>query len=104
MDPKFNRVKLRASGLSDGWIDELLGEIFDFKYASIPNTDVSPTTGKNLPKHSGLVNRVGRPPLKRQMSALALANNLPPKHLATEPRRFFRTWVRAVPAATREAT
>jgi hypothetical protein len=36
----------------------------------------------------------GKPPLKRQMSELALNKRLPPP--VADKRTFFRTWVRAV--------
>ena len=92
---RYDRVFLRTKGFSDDLIDGILGEDLRFKHVSIPNTKRSATTGKPLTGHSGPVVSKNRPPLKRQMSALALNNELPPQ--STKPRRFFRTWVRAIP-------
>jgi len=90
---KYNRTQLAGARFSPRVIDELIARHdqgadpqgrFPFERVSIPKA------GGNAP-----VLGEGRPPLKRRMSINAQTNNLP--RTVTGKRRFFRTWVRAVP-------
>ena len=94
---KFDRPFLRGKGFPDPLIDELLESNYKFKIASVPNSQRSAVTGKPFPAHSGTLKPEGKAPLKRRMSMLALEGKLPPLPSTPKPRRFFRTWVRAVP-------
>jgi hypothetical protein len=69
--------------VASGDIEELLAKMLPgFQTVDIPGVG------------STSLREDGKPPLKRQMSDLALAAQLPPP--VTGDRRFFRTWVRAV--------
>jgi hypothetical protein len=81
---RFTRAELLQAGMSDQLINKLLAEAKDwqgFQRVSIPGAPEAPAA---------------RAPLQRQMSVNALENNIPPE--VTGNRRFFRSWVRAVPA------
>jgi len=87
---KFDRRQLTASGLSATLVNELIDEYDEdskfgagFRQVSIPKSGTGP------------IRRPDAPPLKRQMSSNALLGTIPQK--VTGERRFFRTWVRAVP-------
>jgi hypothetical protein len=87
---QLDRAKLLASGMSVTLVDELIDEHSEgsgFREVSIPHP--------GNPSIKGPVRLAEAPPLKRQMSSKALLGTLPPK--VTGERRFFRTWVRALP-------
>lgn len=87
-DPQqaLDRPTLAKAGLDTQGIETILAtSTSDFSEVSLPHTKQT-----NIP-----VQENGKPPLKRQMSDLALADKLPPPVVGK--RRFFRTWVRAVP-------
>lgn len=87
---KFDRRQLAASGLSATLVNELIDEYDEdskfgsgFRQVSVPKSGTGP------------IRRPDAPPLTRRMSSNALLGTLPQK--VTGERRFFRTWVRAVP-------
>jgi hypothetical protein len=61
-----------------------------FYAASIPKAGTSPLKPDE------------RPPLKRRLSDANFRKQMPPPLPENDPRRFFRTWVRAIPAAKAE--
>ncbi|GAB3780679.1 hypothetical protein GCM10028818_33350 [Spirosoma horti] len=92
---KFTRAEL-VKVLPERQIDLLIGggprfeEEFDS--ASIPEYQEIDKTKSRVP-----VKRPGQPALKRQMSRDLLKGSLPKRMAKDEHRKFFRTWVRAVP-------
>jgi hypothetical protein len=99
---RFTRNDL-AELMDDDAFDELLeavgehnenertqGRPAGFHAASIPKSGKSKIRPKN------------RPPLKRRLSNADFRKTLPPEPAADEKRRFFRTWVRVVPASKAE--
>jgi hypothetical protein len=78
-----------SARLADELIEEQSEGASGFREVSIPHS----VRGK--PSIKGPVRLAEAPPLKRQMSSKALLGTLPPK--VTGNRRFFRTWVRALP-------
>jgi hypothetical protein len=96
---KYTRVDLKAA-MSDAEFDALLeavsiakpgertqGAPAGFYAASIPVSGPSDIRG------------AGKPVLKRRLSNADFRKTLPPEPVATEKRRFFRTWVRAIKTA-----
>lgn len=87
----FTRPELVKAGMSSGGVDELLSTHGPkgFRSVSIP--------GKARGKEGGhIIEEEGKPKvLQRTMSHRALKGTLPPKTVGK--RRFFRTWVRAIP-------
>jgi hypothetical protein len=61
-----------------------------FYAASIPKAGTSPLKPDEMP------------PLKRRLSQANFRKQMPPPLGENEPRRFFRTWVRAIPQAKAE--
>ncbi|MEO8736402.1 MAG: DUF4157 domain-containing protein [Edaphobacter sp.] len=87
---KFDRTQLAASGLSPTLVNEVIDEHDENSEIGSGFRQVSiPISGK------GPIRQPGTPPLKRQMSSKTLRGTLPQQ--VTGERRFFRTWVRAVP-------
>lgn len=91
---QYDRPQLAKSGLTKQQIDELLAK-YD---PSSDNPGRFPFERVSIPKAGGTapIRGDGRPRLERRMSVNALNKTLP-KPLVGK-RRFFRTWVRAVPA------
>jgi hypothetical protein len=63
------------------------GAAAGFQSVSIPEAGLYPIRAE------------GRPALKRQLSDPNFRKQLPPEPVATEKRRFFRTWIRVIPKA-----
>ncbi len=91
---KVNRRILLAAGMSHDQIDRLLAVSGNsgFREVSIPSAARDNSPGGPTP----ILERGKPKPLRRRMSLLALQDDLPPTLPDTAPRRFFRTWVRAV--------
>lgn len=91
------RPVLLKAGMTMEQIDRALlsADLASFTSVQIPGR--ARTDPQNLGRIP-IVGDDGQPlPLQRKMSGLAMADQLPPKLPAKTPRRFFRTWVRAVP-------
>ena len=92
----LTRVDLKAT-MSEAEFDDVLeavgaaepakrtmGAPAGFREASIPKAPQQPITPKN------------KRPLKRRLSQPDFRKLLPPEPIATEKRRFFRTWIRVI--------
>jgi hypothetical protein len=98
-DVQYDRTQLSAMGLTKAQIDELLTKSdpargttqkpqrFPFERVDIPNAGQSPI-------------RPGQPPLERRMSTDYSKGDLPGQ--VAGKRKFFRTWVRSIPATDLE--
>jgi hypothetical protein len=92
---RYDRTQLSRSGLSKQHVDELID-----RYDPDPDNKRLPFDRVSIPKAGALapVRSANGPRLERRMSVNALNKTLPKE--VTGRRRFFRTWVRAVPRAT----
>jgi hypothetical protein len=84
---QYTRREFAAAGMNPKEIARLLEKFGGTGFTSV---SIPLVTGARPSVQPG-----DRPPLKRQMSELALADKLAPE--VTGDRRFFRTWVRVVP-------
>ncbi len=93
---KLQRPVFLESGMTGEQVDRLMTEYGEDGFNSVN----IPSRARTNEKSGGRIplapegDKTRRPALKREMSQRALDNNLPQVDLG--PRRFFRTWVRAV--------
>ena len=94
-DRRFTRNDLKTT-MTDQEFDEMLEAV---GAAGGQRTEGAPAGfhDASIPM-SGLqtIKPANRPPLKRRLSDADFRKKLPPALAATEKRRFFRTWIRAV--------